>query len=164
MNKNKHYGFDEDVEIDYMDIFIDACDKRKAVEEEARQEEAHDDAVDLIVDKINNFFRYFEERGVMYYVDEAAAAKQIILSLTESGHVPPSLLLDAAYKLENNIYCNDGVPMRTPPKVDSIKRKHIVTKLVRYLENGRPNPQINPQTLEFEYPLPNVPTFVESNN
>lgn len=159
MNKNKYYGFDEDVEIDYMDIFIDACDKKKAVEEAARQEEIHDNAVDLIVDKIINFFRYFEDRGVMGYVDEAAAVKQIIFSLTEVGHVPPSLLLDAAYALVSKLNLRlDTALLKTT------KRRDIVNKLIRYLENSRPNPQINPQTLEFEYPLPNVPTSVESNN
>ena len=160
MNKNKYYNIDENFEIDYMDIYQDALDKKKSIEEAARQEEIHDAVVYLIVDKINNFFRYFEDHDVMEYVDEAFAAKQILLSLAESGHVPPELILDAAYKLDSNIWCNDGVPMKMDPKFDTIKRTHIVTKLICYLENSRSNPQ----TLEFEYPLPNVPTSVESNN
>jgi len=98
----------------------------------------------------------------MTYVDEAMAAKQILLSLTEDGHVSHELLLDAAYELENNIYCNDGVPMRMPPKFDAIKRKHIVAKLIRYLENRRIKPHYT-QNLAFE-PLPNVPTSVEPDN
>ena len=154
MNKNKYYDFDENFEIDYMDIYQDALDKKKAVEEAARQEEMHDAVVYLIVDKINNFFRYFEDRDVMEYVDEAFAAKHILLSLAESGHVPPELILDAAYKLESNIYLRVDTS-----STSTIKRKHIVSKLIRYLENGRSNPQ----NLEFE-PLPNVPTSVESNN
>ena len=159
MNKNKNYNINEDFEIDYMDIYQDALDKKKSIEEAARQEEIHDAVVYLIVDKINNFFRYFEDREVMEYVDEAAAAKQILLSLAESGHVPPELILDAAYKLESNIYLRVDTS-----SISTIKRKHIVSKLIRYLENSRPNPQINPQTLEFEYPLPNMPTSVEPNN
>lgn len=159
MNKNEYYGFDEDFEIYCASIYADACNKKEAAEEAARQEEIHDDAVDLIVDKIVNFFRYFEDRGVMGYVDEAVAAKQIILSLTEDGHVPPSLLLDAAYSLVSKLNLRlDTALLKTT------KRRDIVNKLIRYLENSRPNPQINPQTLEFEYPLPNVPTSVESNN
>lgn len=154
MNKNKYFNIDEDFEIDYMDIYQDALDKKKSIEEAARQEEIHDAVVYLIVDKINNFFRYFEDRDVMEYVDEAFAAKQILLSLAESGHVPPELILDAAYKLESNIYLRVDTS-----SLSTIKRKHIVSKLIRYLENGRSNPQ----NLEFE-PLPNVPTSVEPNN
>ena len=154
MNKNKYFSIDEDFEIDYMDIYQDALDKKKSIEEAARQEEIHDAVVYLIVDKINNFFRYFEDRDVMEYVDEAFAAKQILLSLAESGHVPPELILDAAYKLESNIYLRVDTS-----SLSTIKRKHIVSKLIRYLENGRSNPQ----NLEFE-PLPNVPTSVEPNN
>ena len=154
MNKNKYYNIDEDFEIDYMDIYQDALDKKKSIEEAARQEEIHDAVVYLIVDKINNFFRYFEDRDVMEYVDEAFAAKQILLSLAESGHVPPELILDAAYKLESNIYLRVDTS-----SLSTIKRKHIVSKLIRYLENDRSNPQ----NLEFE-PLPNVPTSVEPNN
>jgi hypothetical protein len=158
MNKNKYYGFDEDVEIDYTDVFIDAIDKKEAAEKAARQETLHDDAVDLIMDKIVDFFRYFEVREVMEYVNEAFAAKQILLSLTESGHVPPELILDAARKLETNIHLRIGTKLMT-----STKRKHIVSKLIQYLENRRLNPQSYTQNLEFE-PLPNVPTVVEPNN
>ena len=154
MNKNKYFNIDEDFEIDYMDIYQDALDKKKSIEEAARQEEIHDAVVYLIVDKINNFFRYFEDHDVMEYVDEAFAAKQILLSLAESGHVPPELILDAAYKLESNIYLRVDTS-----SLSTIKRKHIVSKLIRYLENDRSNPQ----NLEFE-PLPNVPTSVEPNN
>ena len=156
MNKNNRYGFDENVEIDYMDIYQDALDKKKAAEEAARQEEIHDDAVDLIVDKIIDFFRYFEERGVMGYVDEAWAARQIILSLSESGHVPPELILDAAYKLTPNLY------LRLDDNLKPTKRRFIVTKLIQYLEKSIHNPQNYTQNLAFE-PLPNVPTVAESN-
>lgn len=155
MNKNEYYGFDEDFEIYCASIYSDACKKKKAAEEAEIQKELHDDAVDLIIDKIVNFFNYFEDRGVMGYVDEAVAAKQIMLSLTEDGHVPPSLLLDAAYALVSKLN------LRLDTKLlKTTKRRDIVTILIRYLEHGLFNK--NP-VVELECPLPNVHTVVEPN-
>jgi hypothetical protein len=150
-NKNKYYGFYEDVEINCEPVYADACNRKKAAEN------AHSEAVDLIIHKINNFFRYLEGLDVMDYVDESVAAKEILHSLAEVGNVPKILILDSAYKLSTDMH------LRHYP-LESTKRIRIVSKLIRYLENSHPNPQINPQTLEFEYPLPNVPTSVESNN
>lgn len=95
---NKYFGFDEDWGIPAIDIRIDARDKKKEIEEKLLEKQHHDEAMNIIVGIIYDFFRHLGFQGknedIMSYIDQHAVAERIWDSLG-NANVPEWLRLEA---------------------------------------------------------------------